>query len=76
MCARPSYVAPPRRTHPQVDGNVHRLLTRLLALHANQTSPATIKFLWRAAEELVDALPEVKGVAGDWNQVGPHDDAR
>jgi A/G-specific adenine glycosylase len=56
---------------PIVDGNIHRLLTRLLAVHAPQTAPQTIKFLWTAAEELVDSLPRnVKiGVAGDWNQV-------
>ena len=54
---------------PIVDGNVHRLFTRLLALHAPQTSPSTIKFLWAAAGDLVDALPDRKGVAGDWNQV-------
>jgi A/G-specific adenine glycosylase len=62
--------------HSQVDGNVHRLLTRLLAVHATQTSPATIKFLWQAAEELVEALPADKGVAGDWNQVGDFTRAR
>ena len=53
----------------QVDGNVHRLLTRLLAVHAGQAAPATIKSLWKAADELVDLLPETKGIAGDWNQV-------
>lgn len=56
---------------PIVDGNIHRLFTRLLAVHAPQTAPQTIKFLWTAAEELVDSLPRnvKKGVAGDWNQV-------
>ncbi|KAK8864250.1 A/G-specific adenine glycosylase [Kwoniella newhampshirensis] len=56
---------------PIVDGNIHRLLTRLLAVHAPQTAPATIKFLWSSAEQLVDRLPEgegMKGIAGDWNQ--------
>lgn len=55
---------------PIVDGNVHRLLTRLLGIHAPQTSPAVIKKLWQAASELVAALPvdERDGVAGDWNQ--------
>ncbi|WVQ82164.1 A/G-specific adenine glycosylase [Cryptococcus sp. DSM 104549] len=54
---------------PIVDGNVHRLLTRLLALHAPQTAPSTIKFLWAAADQLVGRLPGDKaGVAGDWNQ--------
>jgi len=56
---------------PIVDGNIHRLFTRLLAVHAPQTAPQTIKFLWNAAEDLVSALPKdaKKGVAGDWNQV-------
>lgn len=55
---------------PIVDGNVHRVLTRLLALHAPQTAPATIRSLWDKAEALVDALPKGlgKGIAGDWNQ--------
>ncbi|WWC94008.1 A/G-specific adenine glycosylase [Kwoniella sp. B9012] len=53
---------------PIVDGNIHRLLTRLLAVHAPQTSPSTIKFLWTSAETLVNELPEEKGIAGDWNQ--------
>ncbi|RSH82220.1 hypothetical protein EHS25_005930 [Saitozyma podzolica] len=53
---------------PIVDGNIHRLLTRLLAVHAPQTAPGTIKFLWQAAEELVQRLEDVDGVAGDWNQ--------
>jgi hypothetical protein len=56
---------------PIVDGNIHRLFTRLLAVHAPQTAPQTIKFLWTAAEEMVSTLPrdDKKGVAGDWNQV-------
>ncbi|KAL1413596.1 hypothetical protein Q8F55_001371 [Vanrija albida] len=55
---------------PIVDGNIHRVLTRLLAVHAPQTAPATIRFLWDAATELVDALPrgQGRGIAGDWNQ--------
>lgn len=55
---------------PIVDGNVHRVLTRLLAVHAPQTAPSTIRFLWDAAEGLVDALPRGlgRGIAGDWNQ--------
>ncbi|TXT15583.1 hypothetical protein VHUM_00086 [Vanrija humicola] len=55
---------------PIVDGNVHRVLTRLLALHAPQAAPSTIRFLWDAATELVDALPrgQGRGIAGDWNQ--------
>ena len=56
---------------PIVDGNIHRLFTRLLAVHAPQTAPQTVKFLWTAAEELVSTLPRdlKEGVAGDWNQV-------
>lgn len=59
-------------TNSQVDGNIHRLLTRLLAVHAPQTAPATIKFLWWAADDLVKHLPsgdKHKNVVGDWNQV-------
>nr|KIR50140.1 A/G-specific adenine glycosylase [Cryptococcus bacillisporus CA1280] len=54
-----------------IDGNIHRLLTRLLAVHGPQTAPATIKFLWWIADELINHLPsgdKHKGVAGDWNQ--------
>jgi len=56
---------------PIIDGNIHRLFTRLMAVHAPQTAPQTIKFLWSAAEELVASLPKdgKKGIAGDWNQV-------
>ncbi|BEJ17752.1 hypothetical protein CspHIS471_0700200 [Cutaneotrichosporon sp. HIS471] len=55
---------------PIVDGNIHRVLTRLLGVHATQTAPDTIRFLWDAAEALVDALPRrlSLGIAGDWNQ--------
>nr|XP_031857823.1 uncharacterized protein CI109_006766 [Kwoniella shandongensis]KAA5524895.1 hypothetical protein CI109_006766 [Kwoniella shandongensis] len=53
---------------PIVDGNIHRLFTRLLAVHAPQTGPATIKFLWSAAEQLVERLPIGDGIAGNWNQ--------
>ena len=56
---------------PIVVGNIHRLFSRLMAVHAPQTAPQTIKFLWTAAEELVSTLPRdlKEGVAGDWNQV-------
>ena len=56
---------------PIIDGNIHRLFTRLMAVHAPQTAPQTIKFLWSAAEELVESLPKdgKRGIAGDWNQV-------
>lgn len=55
---------------PIVDGNVHRVLSRLVALHAPQTARNTIRFLWDAAMALVDALPrgQGRGIAGDWNQ--------
>ncbi|ORY32556.1 DNA glycosylase [Naematelia encephala] len=53
---------------PIVDGNIHRLLTRLLAIHAPQTAPGTIKVLWQVAEQLVHRLPQGQGIAGDWNQ--------
>ncbi|WWC61714.1 A/G-specific adenine glycosylase [Kwoniella dejecticola CBS 10117] len=56
---------------PIVDGNIHRLFTRLLAVHAPQTAPSTIKFLWGAAEQLVEKLPfdqNRQGITGDWNQ--------
>lgn len=52
----------------QVDGNIHRVLTRLLGVQAPQTAPATVRFLWDAAAELVSALPDEPGIAGDWNQ--------
>ncbi|RXK38525.1 A/G-specific adenine glycosylase [Tremella mesenterica] len=53
---------------PIVDGNIHRLLTRLFAVHAPQSGPATLKFLWAAADDLVQGLPQEAGVAGNWNQ--------
>lgn len=60
------------RIERQVDGNVHRLLCRLLALHAPTTSPALIKTLWASAQDLVDNLEDVPpGLAGDLNQVSP-----
>lgn len=42
--------------HPlsQLDGNVHRLLSRLLALHASAKSKATLDILWQAAEAFID----------------------
>lgn len=53
-----------------MDGNIHRVLTRLLGVHATQTAPDTTRFLWSTAEQLVDALPRGlgRGIAGDWNQ--------
>ncbi|WAQ87247.1 hypothetical protein PtA15_8A150 [Puccinia triticina] len=48
---------------PMVDGNVHRVLTRLTALYAPQAAKATTKFLWSTAAELV---PQHR--PGDFNQ--------
>ncbi|CAK9783752.1 DNA glycosylase [Cutaneotrichosporon oleaginosum] len=55
---------------PIVDGNVHRVFTRLLGVHAPQAAPGTTRFLWDVAEALVDKLPRglSRGIAGDWNQ--------
>ncbi|KZS97152.1 DNA glycosylase [Sistotremastrum niveocremeum HHB9708] len=39
---------------PVLDGNVHRLLSRLLALHASTKSKATLDILWDAAKAFVD----------------------
>ncbi|KAK0199093.1 DNA glycosylase [Armillaria mellea] len=38
---------------PVVDGNVHRLLSRLLALHASPKAATTLNILWAAATTLV-----------------------
>jgi A/G-specific adenine glycosylase len=59
----------------QIDGNVHRLFTRLLGIHASQVAPQTTKALWAAASDLIEGLPvdeARRGIAGDWNQVCPH----
>ncbi|POW19333.1 hypothetical protein PSHT_04801 [Puccinia striiformis] len=48
---------------PMVDGNVHRVLTRITALYAPQTAKATTKFLWSTAAQLV---PQNR--PGDFNQ--------
>lgn len=48
---------------PMVDGNVHRVLSRLTALHAPQAAKATSNFLWSLAAQLV---PEHR--PGDFNQ--------
>ncbi|GHJ84468.1 hypothetical protein NliqN6_0870 [Naganishia liquefaciens] len=53
---------------PIVDGNIHRLLCRLLALHAPATSPALLKKLWTTAQALVDNLPADGAQPGDLNQ--------
>ncbi|KAG6848632.1 hypothetical protein H0H93_015370, partial [Arthromyces matolae] len=40
----------------QLDGNVHRLLSRMLALHAPPKAKSTLDVLWTAATTLVDLL--------------------
>jgi adenine-specific DNA glycosylase len=51
-----------------VDGNIHRLFCRLLALYAPATLPVLIKKLWSTAQELVDSLETDGSRAGDLNQ--------
>lgn len=48
---------------PMVDGNVHRVLSRITALYAPQAAKATTKFLWSTAAQLV---PQER--PGDFNQ--------
>lgn len=43
---------------PLVDGNVSRVLARVLGIEDDIKSTAGVKALWAAAGELVDALPE------------------
>ncbi|KAL0581509.1 hypothetical protein V5O48_000567 [Marasmius crinis-equi] len=38
---------------PVLDGNVHRLLSRMLALHASPKSKPTLDILWSAADAMV-----------------------
>lgn len=54
---------------PVLDGNVHRLLSRVLTLHANPKSKATLDILWTAAEAMVN----VKGSYRDANYQNPGD---
>ncbi|KAH9941170.1 DNA glycosylase [Epithele typhae] len=42
---------------PVLDGNVHRLLSRVLALHASPKAKATLDLLWAAAAAFVAAAP-------------------
>ncbi|KAH7105191.1 DNA glycosylase [Auriculariales sp. MPI-PUGE-AT-0066] len=49
---------------PVLDGNVHRLLSRILGLHANPTAKRTLAILWQAATDLVTGA----SVPGDLNQ--------
>lgn len=39
---------------PVLDGNVTRLMSRILALHASIKAKATLDLLWRAAENMVE----------------------
>ncbi|PLW22330.1 hypothetical protein PCASD_11178 [Puccinia coronata f. sp. avenae] len=48
---------------PMVDGNVHRVLSRITALYAPQAAKSTTKFLWATAALLV---PQDR--PGDFNQ--------
>ncbi|KAI0084713.1 DNA glycosylase [Irpex rosettiformis] len=49
---------------PVLDGNVNRLLSRVLALHANPKAKATLDILWTGAEAMVRKSER----AGDINQ--------
>ncbi|KAH9835279.1 DNA glycosylase [Rhodofomes roseus] len=49
---------------PVLDGNVHRLLSRLLALHAPPKGKQTLDLLWGGATDLVDGCTR----PGDLNQ--------
>ncbi|TDL21545.1 DNA glycosylase [Rickenella mellea] len=52
------------RCEPALDGNVHRLLSRLLALHSPPKSTQTLALLWAGATDLVKSVD----VPGDVNQ--------
>lgn len=49
---------------PVLDGNVHRLLSRVLALHASPKAKKTLDLLWSAAEAMVEDSSQ----PGDINQ--------
>lgn len=49
---------------PVLDGNVHRLLSRVLALHASPKAKKTLDLLWSAAEAMVEGSDR----PGDVNQ--------
>lgn len=51
-------------TRVQLDGNVHRLLSRLLAIHAPPKLKQTLDLLWAAA----DAFVKNSDCPGDVNQ--------
>ncbi|KIY73366.1 DNA glycosylase, partial [Cylindrobasidium torrendii FP15055 ss-10] len=46
---------------PVLDGNVMRLLSRVLALHAKPKGKATLDILWEAAETIVKVKPSPDG---------------
>ena len=48
----------------QLDGNVSRLICRLLAIHANPKSKASLDLLWQGAQTMVSGAT----CAGDVNQ--------
>ncbi|KAF8634840.1 hypothetical protein AX17_004090 [Amanita inopinata Kibby_2008] len=54
---------------PALDGNVHRLLSRLLAIHASPKAKATLDLLWGAATKLVevqnDSTPQSQRADGE-----------
>lgn len=54
---------------PVVDGNVHRLLSRLLALHASPKTTTTLNILWAAATALVQTENSGKGQESDDSMV-------
>jgi A/G-specific adenine glycosylase len=43
----------------QVDGNVQRVMSRLLALRANPKAKVTLDILWTGASALVEAIGEL-----------------
>ncbi|KAJ7237311.1 DNA glycosylase [Mycena haematopus] len=53
---------------PVLDGNVNRLLSRFLALHAPPKAKATLDILWNAATAMVQDLGSSSEYPGDVNQ--------
>ncbi|KAF7349290.1 hypothetical protein MSAN_01718500 [Mycena sanguinolenta] len=53
---------------PVLDGNVNRLLSRFLALHAPPKAKATLDILWNAASAMVQDLDSSSEYPGDVNQ--------
>lgn len=52
------------RCVPVLDGNVHRLLSRVLAVHSSPKARKTLDLLWKAAEDMVSGCNN----PGDVNQ--------